>query len=109
MCSGPTSRRQLSTRRWPNTLAAAVASAAREMRTRLISAAVLVPVVVAVFLVGHPFIGFGIALVAALGGLEVAQLVRRAGLPANLAIAVATPPLAVMGFLMAGVPHWILF
>lgn len=75
------------------------------MRQRLISAAVLVPVVVIVFLLGHPFIALGVALLAALAGLEVAQLVRRMGLPANTAIAVVAPPLAVMGLMAAAVPR----
>jgi phosphatidate cytidylyltransferase len=84
------------------------------MRQRLISAAVLVPVVVIAFLIGAPAIVLGIAAVAALGGLETAQLVRRAGLPANSVLAVATPPLAVLGFASAAVPvallgndHWL--
>jgi phosphatidate cytidylyltransferase len=74
------------------------------MRQRLISAAVLVPVVVIIFLLGHPWILFGIALLAALAGFETAQLVRRAGLPANLALAVVAPPLAVYGFGLAAIP-----
>lgn len=73
------------------------------MRTRLISAAVLVPVVVVVFVAGNPWMAFAIALLAAWAGFEVAQLVRRAGLPANTVIAVATPPLVFLG-LSASVP-----
>jgi CDP-diglyceride synthetase len=77
------------------------------VRTRLISAAVLVPVVVAIFLLGNPFIALGILVLAALAGFEVAQLVRRTGLPANLVVAVVAPPLMVVG--LSGVatpPGW---
>jgi len=74
------------------------------MRQRLISAAVLVPVVVAVFLAGQPWLTFGIAALAALAGYETAQLTRSAGLPANRWIAVAVPPVAVLGVAVAAVP-----
>lgn len=74
------------------------------MRQRLISAAVLVPVVVVVFFAGHPWIAFGVAALSALAGFETAQLVRRAGLPVNTGLAVVAPPLAVVGFLFAAVP-----
>jgi phosphatidate cytidylyltransferase len=67
------------------------------VRTRLISAAVLVPVVVIVFWIGNPYLIFGIAGLAAVAGYEVAQLVRRAGLPANVVIAVVAPPLLILG------------
>ena len=53
------------------------------MRTRLISAAVLVPVVVIVFWAGRPWISLAVALLALLIAWETAQLVRAAGLPAN--------------------------
>src|SRR3954453_5288918 len=58
------------------------------MRQRLISAAVLVPVVVIVFLVGDPWLSFGIAIVAALGAYESARLMRAAGLAADTAFVV---------------------
>ena len=58
------------------------------MRQRLISAAVLVPVVVILFVLGPPWLTLGIALLAALAAYETAQLVRappgcppRAGCP----------------------------
>jgi phosphatidate cytidylyltransferase len=53
------------------------------MRQRLISAAVLVPVVVIVFLAGRPWISLAVALLVLLVAWETAQLVRAAGLPAN--------------------------
>lgn len=74
------------------------------MRQRLISAAVLVPVVVVTFWLGNPFIALGILALAALAGFEVAQLVRRAGLPANLVLAVVVPPLMVWGLSVAATP-----
>ena len=68
------------------------------MRQRLISAAVLVPVVVIVFLLGQPWIALGIAVLGAFAAYEAAQLVKAAGLPANTWIAVATPLLGVLAF-----------
>lgn len=53
------------------------------MRQRLISAAVLVPVVVIVFWLGRPWIALAVALLALLVAWETAQLVRAAGLPTN--------------------------
>lgn len=76
------------------------------MRTRLISAAVLVPVVVALFWLGHPYLALGIVALSAVAGYEVAQLVRRVGLPANLAVAVVMPPLMLIGFPWLGLPGW---
>ncbi|MEA2677116.1 MAG: phosphatidate cytidylyltransferase [Chloroflexota bacterium] len=53
------------------------------MRTRLISAAVLVPVVVILFWLGRPWISLAVALLAILVAWETTRLVRAAGLPAN--------------------------
>jgi len=68
------------------------------MRQRLISAAVLVPVVAIVFIAGQPWLSIAIALLSALAAYETAQLVRRAGLPANPWLAVVAPPIAVLAF-----------
>ena len=76
------------------------------MRQRLISAAVLAPVVIVLFWLGNPFILLGILALAALAGLEVAQLVRRAGLPANLAVATVIPPLMIWGLSAVAAPGW---
>jgi phosphatidate cytidylyltransferase len=76
------------------------------MRTRLISAAVLVPAVALVFWFGHPFILFGVLLLTALAAYEVASLVRAAGLPANTVIAVITAPAAVIGIGLTALPRW---
>jgi phosphatidate cytidylyltransferase len=66
------------------------------VRQRLISAAALVPVVVAAFLLGQPWLTVGIALLAAIGALETARLVRSAGLAADAWPAAAIAGLAVL-------------
>ena len=67
------------------------------MQQRLLAAAVLVPVVVIVFLLGQPWLTLGIALLAALAAFETARLVRAAGMPADVWLAVVAAPLAVIG------------
>ena len=69
------------------------------MRTRAISAALLVPVVAIPFLLGNPWLTLGVAVLAALAGREAANLVRRAGLPADPGITILLPPLAVLATL----------
>src|SRR5664279_3483328 len=84
--TGPISAPQNSTWPWPSTPAAHAASdarPARPMRQRAISAVVLVPVVAIPFVLGNPWLTFGIAALALLGGAEAASLIRRAGLPAD--------------------------
>jgi len=68
------------------------------MRQRLISAAVLVPVVVLVFLAGQPWLTFGIAILAILAAWETTRLIRLAGLPAVPWVAISAPLLAVFAF-----------
>jgi phosphatidate cytidylyltransferase len=68
------------------------------MRQRLISAAVLVPVVVIVFLLGQPWLSLGIGIVAVLAAYETARLVRLVGLPASWWYAASAPVLAVLAF-----------
>lgn len=70
------------------------------MRTRTISAALLVPVVAIPFLLGNPWLTFGIAILAGLAGMEAASLVRRAGLPADPGIPILLPVVAVLGTLL---------
>lgn len=65
------------------------------MRTRLISAAVLVPVVVILFVIGDVWLALGIAVLSAFVAYEAAQLFRRAGLPGSTWLAVIWAPLAV--------------
>ncbi len=70
------------------------------MRTRAISAALLVPVVAIPFLLGNPWLTLGIAILAGLAGMEAANLVRRAGLPADPGIPILLPVVAVLGTLL---------
>jgi phosphatidate cytidylyltransferase len=65
------------------------------MRTRLISAAVLVPVVVILFVLGDIWLPLGIAVLSGFVAYEAAQLFRRAGLPAATWLVVGWTPLAV--------------
>jgi phosphatidate cytidylyltransferase len=58
------------------------------MRQRLIGAAVLVPVVVIVFLVGEPLLSLGVLVLAALTASETAGLLQRAGLAASKWLAI---------------------
>src|SRR5688572_4207223 len=72
------------------------------MRERVISAAVLVPVVAIVFLLGTPWLTLGIALLALLASVEVIRLLVRTGLPVGLLPAVAVAPIAVLGMTWDG-------
>jgi phosphatidate cytidylyltransferase len=69
------------------------------MRQRAISAAVLVPFVGIPFLLGNPWLTLAIAALAGLAGYEAAQLVRRAGLPADPGIPILLAPIAVLATL----------
>ncbi|MFO1541577.1 MAG: phosphatidate cytidylyltransferase [Chloroflexota bacterium] len=66
------------------------------MRTRLLSAAVLVPVVAGVFLAGMPWLALGIAALGALAGLELVRLLRGAGLPVPAWPGLLVPPAVVL-------------
>jgi phosphatidate cytidylyltransferase len=67
------------------------------MRQRLISAAVLVPVVVIIFLLGDPWLSFGIAALAGIAAYEAARLMRGAGLGSDTPFVVAVAVLLVLG------------
>jgi len=67
------------------------------MQQRLISAAVLVPVVVIVFLVGDPWLSLGIAVLAGVAAWEASRLMRSAGLAADTAFTVTAAVLLVLG------------
>ncbi|MEZ4598115.1 MAG: phosphatidate cytidylyltransferase [Chloroflexota bacterium] len=75
------------------------------MRQRLVSAAVLVPVVLVVFLAGQPWLTLGIAALAAAGGWEATRLLTAAGLPAERALVVASPAIAVVGLGLLTLPE----
>jgi phosphatidate cytidylyltransferase len=68
------------------------------MRTRLMSAAILVPVVVLVFWFGDIWLRLGITVVAVIAAWEASRLARGAGLPAMTGIAVTAPILAALAF-----------
>jgi phosphatidate cytidylyltransferase len=74
------------------------------MRQRLISAAVLVPVVVIVFLAGEPWLSIGIALLAALAAYETSRLLTLAGFPsyAWLSIIGACAAVIAVPFVVVG-------
>lgn len=71
------------------------------MRTRLISAAVLVPIVLVLFWLGPPWLTLGMCLLGALAAYECVQLVRAAGLGASTPIAVGATPLVILAFAWA--------
>ena len=66
------------------------------MRQRLLSAAILVPVAVALFVIGDPWLWLAIAVLAALAAYETARLVRAAGSLADAWVAVVLAPLVVI-------------
>jgi phosphatidate cytidylyltransferase len=75
------------------------------MRERLISAAVLVPVVVIVFLLGDPWLTLGIAALAGLAAIETCRLLRGAGLLADTSFGVVAAVLTVLASrVIVGVP-----
>jgi phosphatidate cytidylyltransferase len=74
------------------------------MRQRVVSAAVLVPVVVVVYLLGQPWLTLGIAALAAGAGLEAFRLLALAGMPVERALVAAVPPLAVLGLAWGEAP-----
>ncbi|MEP7158430.1 MAG: hypothetical protein ABI797_03310, partial [Chloroflexota bacterium] len=67
------------------------------MSQRLISAAVLVPVVVIVFVLGDPWLTFAIAALAVAAAYEASSLVTAAGLPSNRWFAMVAAVVAVVG------------
>jgi phosphatidate cytidylyltransferase len=67
------------------------------MRERAISAAVIAAVVVAFFLLGQPWLTFGIAALALLAAMEVFRLLPAAGFPVQLLPGVVIPPIAALG------------
>lgn len=66
------------------------------MRERAISAVVIAVVVIAVFLLGQPWLTLGIATLALLAAVEVFRLLPPAGFPVQLLPGVVFPPLAVL-------------
>jgi phosphatidate cytidylyltransferase len=66
------------------------------VRQRVLSAAVLVPVTILIFLAGQPWLTLAIALLALLAGVEAFRLLPQAGLPVRLLPGVLAPPVAVL-------------
>jgi phosphatidate cytidylyltransferase len=75
------------------------------MQQRLISAAVMVPIVLVVFLLGQPWLTLGLAIVAGLAAAEAARLLAAAGLPVERTLVIALPPIAVLGLGWGGAPE----
>ncbi len=71
------------------------------MRERGIGAAILVPIVLVVFLLGQPWLTLGFAALAAVGALEATRLLQSAGLRVEAWIILIGVPLAVLGALVA--------
>jgi phosphatidate cytidylyltransferase len=66
------------------------------MRERAISAVVIAAVVIVFFLLGQPWLTFGIAALALLAAIEVFRLLPPAGFPVGLLPGVIFPPLAAL-------------
>ncbi len=75
------------------------------MQQRLISAAVMVPIVLVVFLLGQPWLTLGLAIVAGLAAAEAARLLAAAGLPVERTLVIGLPPIAVLGLGWGGAPE----
>ena len=71
------------------------------MRQRLISAAVLVPVVVVLFMLGDPWLTFGVAAAAGAAAYETSRLVTAAGLRSDAWFAGVAAVVAVVGARMS--------
>lgn len=74
------------------------------MRQRLISAAVLVPLVVLVYVAGPAGIWLALAILAALSGMEAGRLIDKAGLGSNRAVVAILPAVAVVGLPFVALP-----
>ena len=66
------------------------------MRERAISAVVIAVVVIVFFLLGQPWLTFGIAALSLLAALEVFRLLPPAGFPVRLLPGVILPPMLVL-------------
>ncbi|MCY7419674.1 MAG: phosphatidate cytidylyltransferase [Chloroflexi bacterium] len=74
------------------------------MQQRLISTAVMVPLVLVVFLLGQPWLTLGLAVVAGLAASEAGRLLRAATLPVERAVVIVAPPIAVLAMGWGGAP-----
>lgn len=72
------------------------------LRQRLLSAAILAPIVVVVFVAGEPWVTLGVAVLAMVAAHETFRLLALAGLPGERIIGLAAAPLAVLGMAVLG-------
>ena len=72
------------------------------LRQRLLSAAILAPIVVLIFLSGDPWLTIGVALLALVAAHETFRLLALAGLPGERAIGLVAAPVAVLGMPFMG-------
>lgn len=92
-------------RPWRSTHVARDGSAANPLvlRQRLLSAAIMAPAVVLVFLAGqHPWLAVATALLALLAAREAFRLLSLAGLPGERLVGLVAAPAAVLGMSLAG-------
>lgn len=89
-------------RPWRSTLVARDGSAASPhvLRQRLLSAAILAPIVVLVFLAGEPWLTIAVAVLALAAAHETFRLLTLAGLPGERVIGLVAAPSAVLGMSM---------
>jgi len=73
------------------------------LRQRLLSAAILAPIVVLIFLAGEPWLTVGVAVLALLAAHETFRLLALAGFPGERVIGLVAAPAAVLG--MSGLGH----
>ncbi|MDQ3553362.1 MAG: phosphatidate cytidylyltransferase [Chloroflexota bacterium] len=72
------------------------------LRQRLLSAAILAPIVVLIFLAGDPWLTVGVAVLALVAAHETFRLLALAGLPGERAIGLVAAPVAVLGMPFMG-------
>ncbi len=72
------------------------------LRQRLLSAAILAPIVVLIFLSGDPWLTIGVALLALVAAHETFRLLALAGLPGERVIGLVAAPVAVLGMPFMG-------
>lgn len=82
-------------RPWPITLAVRAASAAEVLRDRIVVAAVAIPALVVVLLLGQPWLGLLILGLTGLAAVETFELLRQAGYASQPNIGTAIALLAV--------------
>ncbi len=72
------------------------------LRQRLLSAAILAPIVVLILLAGDPWLTIGVAVLALVAAHETFRLLALAGLPGERVIGLVAAPVAVLGMPFMG-------